>query len=326
MRKLSLLYLLLLLPLVFSCKPRVPGKYIQPGKFENILYDYHLAEAMAENDEGYISSSYDAVLYRQAVLRKHGVTQAEFDSSLVYYTRHADRLYKIYDNLSKRLSDEALSLGVSANEINRYGGIKSAKDTSNLWRGEPSYVLVSDAPYNVMSFEIVADSTYHEGDKIIFSFKPSFISRDGQRDATALLAVEFKNDSVASGVTRVYSTSNCSVSVSDYDRKGIKSIRGFVYLGNKKQGLRDNGARVMCIHDISLVRLRNAATSERRPQEPSSLATPDTMLRSDAPAVNKSSEPIKMKDVAPSRLIEPDAKPATEIKPIASPSQKLSGK
>ena len=75
----------------FSCKPQVPDEYLQPGEFEDVLYDYHLADAMAGNGDNADNESYDVVLYRQAVLRKYGITQAEFDSSLVYYMRHADQ-------------------------------------------------------------------------------------------------------------------------------------------------------------------------------------------------------------------------------------------
>lgn len=75
---------LLLLVLMFSCKPQVPDEYIQPDEFEDILYDFHLADGMANSNSESADVPYDVTLYRQAVLRKYGITQAEFDSSLVY--------------------------------------------------------------------------------------------------------------------------------------------------------------------------------------------------------------------------------------------------
>ena len=38
------------------------------------------------------------------------ITQAEFDSSMVYYMRHADVLHGIYENISNRLKDDADAL------------------------------------------------------------------------------------------------------------------------------------------------------------------------------------------------------------------------
>ena len=46
--KRSLPFIALLL-MVIGCKPTVPSEYIQPDDMEDILYDYHLAEAMAKS-------------------------------------------------------------------------------------------------------------------------------------------------------------------------------------------------------------------------------------------------------------------------------------
>lgn len=261
---------LLLLVLMFSCKPQVPDEYIQPDEFEDILYDFHLADGMANSNSESADVPYDVTLYRQAVLRKYGITQAEFDSSLVYYMRHADRLHKIYENLSQRFEDEAMALGASANDIRRYGDMTSARDTSNLWRGVTAAMLMPRAPYNVMTFEIDADSTYHPGDRIIFSFNTDFVYNGGIKEGMVLLAVQFKNDSVASNTVRMAANSNYSVTVSDIHRKGIKAIRGFIYLGEGRRP-RDtedgNSLRLMFIDNIRMVRMRNAV-GVNQPQTP----------------------------------------------------------
>lgn len=40
------------------------------------------------------SESYKRVLYIESVYRKHGITQADFDTSMVWYARHPDALTK----------------------------------------------------------------------------------------------------------------------------------------------------------------------------------------------------------------------------------------
>lgn len=256
MKKFAHFLFISILLLLSSCKPQVPGKYIQPDEFEDILYDWHLADAMSSVKEDADSGQYYLALYRQAVLRKHGISQAEFDSSLVYYTRHADRLHKIYENLSMRFSDEALALGASANDISRYGDMTSARDTSNLWAGVPACVLTSTAPYNVMTFSIDADSTYRKGDKIILSFNCDFIYKSGMRNGVALLAVQFNNDSVASSVAHISSNMNYSVTVSDDNGKGIKTVRGFFYLSDGGVEDAKSDLRLLFIDRIRMVRMR----------------------------------------------------------------------
>lgn len=252
---------------VLACKPQVPDEYLQPGEFEDILYDYHLADAMAEGGDDASTRDYDQTLYRQAVLHKYGITQADFDSSLVYYMRHADRLHAIYENISKRLEDDAMALGASANDLRRYGALTSARDTSNLWTGAPAVMLMPQAPYNVMTFDIQADSTYHKGDKIIFSFNCDLVSRESGMEGVAVLAVSFKNDSVASSTTRMSSTSNYSVTVNDGDRQGIKSVRGFVYLGRRSRSRHDDGDGLclMFLDNIRMVRMR--AVDDKTPEQ-----------------------------------------------------------
>ena len=256
MCKSKCLFCVILLALVLSCKPQVPGDYIQPDELEDILYDYHLADAMAEENRSDDNMQYNRLLYRQAVLKKYGITQAEFDSTLVYYTRHSDRLHRIYENLSKRFSDEAMALGASASDVNRYGNLTSDGDTANVWTGDKAVILTADAPYNVMSFEITADTTYHKGDRMMLNFNTDFIFRDGMRDAVASLAIQFANDSVAGSTTHMSSNSKYTVSVSDNGRLGIKAVRGFIYLPKS----RTDGPvslQLLSVTNISLVRFHD---------------------------------------------------------------------
>ena len=45
----SLLFLSALATLI-ACKPGVPKEIIQPGDMEDILYDYHVAQALATDE------------------------------------------------------------------------------------------------------------------------------------------------------------------------------------------------------------------------------------------------------------------------------------
>ena len=91
-----------------GCKVEIPEGVILPDKMENILYDYHLAQAITANQS---SSSYEKKLPINYVLEKHGVTKAVFDSSLVWYTRYPKQMLRIYSNLESRLKDEIEILG-----------------------------------------------------------------------------------------------------------------------------------------------------------------------------------------------------------------------
>ena len=325
MRPFLVISFIVLLALVSACKPRVPKQYLQPDEFEDILYDYHLADAMANNGELDDDVSYEVALYRQAVFRKYGVTQAEFDSSLVYYMRHADQLHQVYENLAKRFEDEAMALGASANDIRRYGDMKSSRDTTNMWVGVPAAMLMPKAPYNVMSFELQADSTYREGDRLILSFNCDFLDRGGSRYGMALLVLQFKNDSVASNTVRMSGRSNYSITVADGSGKGIKAIRGFFYLGeDSRRDDAGSGVRLMFINNIRLVRMRGSVVEAKDAAVPLRPVPGDTALRKTpqkATDVNNPSGkrllpangavmPMKVNNLKPVRNVS-NAKPAT---------------
>ena len=101
-----------------GCKPGVPDEVIQPDDMEDILYDYYVAQGIATlpgQQSG--SEDYRRDMYFNSVLNKHGVTRAEFDSSLVYYYTRADRFVEIYKNIPERMSDDALELGATEGEV-----------------------------------------------------------------------------------------------------------------------------------------------------------------------------------------------------------------
>ena len=65
-------------------------------------------------------SDYNQTLYLLAALEKNGVTRADFDSSLVYYYRRAERFSAIYKRVAERLTDEAQEYGASAGELGQF--------------------------------------------------------------------------------------------------------------------------------------------------------------------------------------------------------------
>ena len=89
---------------LIGCGKKVPDDIIQPDEMEDLLYDYHIVSSMV-NDLPY-SENYKKGAYLKYVFQKHRVDEANFDSSMVWYTRHTEELATIYQNLQKRYTDE----------------------------------------------------------------------------------------------------------------------------------------------------------------------------------------------------------------------------
>lgn len=241
-----------------SCKPSIPSKYLSQGKVADILYDIHIAEAMSSNTpDGMSNGDGTMITYREAILKKHGVTSAEFDSSMVFYMRHTKMMHDIYTDLSDRLTAEAQSLGADVNDLNRFGNISSG-DTTDVWNGARGFVLSSNKPFNYSDFTVPVDTGYHKGDKLMLDFDTQFIYQDGMRDGVVMLAVTFKNDSVASANIRLTNSQHYSLQIEDCDSLGIKSIKGYFLLndGDFFSGSTSmTTLKLMFIQNIKLVRL-----------------------------------------------------------------------
>lgn len=236
-----------------SCKPSLPSDILSEGKMEEILYDYHLTQAAAEAEH---LSSQDMFAYRLAVLRKHDVTLAEFDSSMVYYTRHTELLQKVYENLYDRLNKEAVSLGASAIELEKFGDQSEKGDTANIWKGARSVVLPAIEPFNYASFSMEADTSFHKGDRFLLEFDAKFLMQDGMRNGIALLAIQFSNDSVASQVVRPQNTQHYSVMVEDRDSLGVKKVSGYMLFNNPGDPTRSKTTlKLMILQDIRLIKM-----------------------------------------------------------------------
>lgn len=259
--------------LMVSCKPGIPGKYLQPDEMADILYEYHLAEGIAQT-----RNSGDTIAvrtYRASILKHKGISQADFDSSMVYYTRHTELLEDVYTKLADRFDKESVALGgASVGDGESY----TSADTANVWRQSTAFVLSPYAATNRLSFDIKADSSYHAGDKLILDFDAQFIYQDGMRDASVVLAVTYDNDSVEYVNNSVMSSSHYHLQISNTGMLGIKSVRGFWILSNG--GAADLASsttlKVLVVYNVRLVRL-HAKDEKPAGQQPDGASSPDSL-------------------------------------------------
>lgn len=246
----SYLQVLLLVGLLLSaCKPSIPTEIIQPDDMEDLLYDYYVAQNITgESHDGY---DYRAKYNNGLVFKKHGVTEAEFDSSLVYYYNHIEDLYKIYESVQARLSNEAIELGASVGDVERYMKRSLSGDTMDIWTGHRHHLLFPQPPYNIFQFVQKADTACRANDSYMMTFGSSFLVQSGSRSATALLSVVYENDSV---LTKSISVPLSGTINLDIPECGLcaKEFRGYFYMP-ERQGA-DN-ASDMCLYMADHIQL-----------------------------------------------------------------------
>lgn len=207
-----------------SCAPSLPSGVLSESEMTDILFDMHVAQSMYEVDN---NADEDIISLRTSILNKYDVSQAEWDFSFNYYCRNTDKLHRIYLTLNERIQNNIIALG------GKVEGIQGEEaDTSNVWNKESSFILMQQVPYNKLSYTIMPDSTFEDGDRITLQFDAQFIFQDGYRDVIAYMVVYYDNDSITTKVTHVSGDGHGIITLNnDVERLHIKQLRGYFLLG-----------------------------------------------------------------------------------------------
>ena len=234
-----------------ACKPTVPSKYLQPDEMEDLMYDYFVSRGIVDTKHG--MSDYQNRYNIEAVLRKYGLTQAEFDSSLVYYYNNMELMNVIFTNIQKRLSEEALQLGASEGEVERFTIQSTSGDTTDVWEGHRQMLLMPIPPYHVVQFSQKADTSFHAGDSFLLTFGSHYLAQSGSRNANVGLYVTYENDSTASATTVINSTGSTTLRLVSCSLK-VKKIDGFFYMARRDKSDNENDMCLLFLNRIQLMR------------------------------------------------------------------------
>lgn len=219
MRRLSgIIFVSVIVLLVLaSCKPRKPIGIMSESKLEKVLYDYHLAQALAESDGGddLEGRRYKAV---QSVFHKHGITEEEFDKTMSWYAVNTNYLLRIYNHLNGRFEVEAKALGVGVSDTEMFASLSATGDTSNIWTGSQILFLQANPLDNISTITLNADTSFHAGDSYRLNFSPHFITNE-RREAFAFLSVQYKDGSCKTTMQRINAEYDMKLDVPFDDNK-----------------------------------------------------------------------------------------------------------
>ncbi len=268
-----------------SCKPTLPKGILDEEEMEDVLFDYYMAKSMAAQAKD--SSAYKMRQYTQSVYEKHGLTEEEFNTSTKYYAKHANKLYTIYKQLDKRFGMIVPSGGLHSS----FSSFTKAGDTVNVWQARPLWLL-SSLGDNRQAFKLECDSTYLPGDKLIWRFSTSWLYKEANKSASAVIAVTYANDSTAAVSRGLYNANAQEVSIVLGKEKPV-SVSGLIY----QNAVWTPQPQILEISNISLIKYRaQKAKVEKK----------DTVLTASAPSDSDSLSRIQPLNVRnrPSRLLE----------------------
>ena len=252
------LYMVIALGVLSACGKKIPDDIIQPDAMQDLLYDYHLASTMSSSLP--YTESYQKDAYFDYVFQKHHVTEAEFDSSMVWYTRHAEELATIYRSLQERLEREEKQMKEQVAKRDNQIDVSMSGDTVDVWQDRTLYWLSASSLTNKVVFDLKTDTTFKPQDAMELQADFHFIpSKATSGKAVMALNFYFDNDSVQ-GLTRIVTRPGKQRLYLRPDSAfTIQSISGFIYYSNN-----EHPDASLLVDDIRLTRYHN----HEMPQEP----------------------------------------------------------
>ena len=236
--KYHIFYALVFMFVLTGCKVRRPKEVIPEGQMESLLYDYHIAKALGENLP--YNENYKKALYIEYVFQKHGTTEAVFDSSMVWYTRHANLLSKMYERINTKLKAEQ-------SEIDNLIAIRDNKpktstpgDSIDVWLLDRMLHLTGKPWNNKLTFAIPSDSNFKARDTLQWDIHYYFLDSkpDSTEAALMSMAIQYANDSIISFTKKVVESGLQSIRLQADTLGDIKEIRGYVYYSGGKDSIK----------------------------------------------------------------------------------------
>lgn len=150
---------MLLVLLVLAACSKVPDHLLQEKQMQHVMKDMLVAESMVGVEyKTYKETAAKEALY-ESVFRKHGITQAVYDSSLIWYGKHLDIYMKVCERVLKDLEKESNELG----DVQANAAPVSTNDSVNIWPRRSYQTFSSKALFNGVTFDINPEVAYPSG-------------------------------------------------------------------------------------------------------------------------------------------------------------------
>lgn len=237
---------------VYGCK-HTPRYVIGQGDMAEILADLYVAEGVIDQNPSVYRTDSAKLLLRQSIMAHHGVTQEDFDTSLVWYGHNMNKYVEVYDKTIKILENRERKMGnvIIENSASISG------DSAEVWPWARYARLNRQFPSRMITFDIQADGNWEPGD--VYTWRVKLIDK-GARTVKWTMLANYA-DSTCEWISQSTSSSDWNevVFVTD-STKTMTSLKGFFEVITESLGSTERVAKTpqydFWIDSISLVRKR----------------------------------------------------------------------
>lgn len=217
---------LLLGTLLIACS-KVPDDILSEKKMQAVQIDMQLAEAMISIDgKNFPDDSYKEALY-QSIFRKHDITEAEYDSSLVWYGRNLDIYMKVYDRVLADLNKQQKDLG----DVQASAAPTTKNDSVDIWPRRPFLTLEPNAIFNGVVFEVKPETNYSSGSSFVLAMHVWGMNKEMRNKPEIRLSVD-QGDTIITVNDKILRDGYHETILRSVPTKQIKRVYGHIFLDN----------------------------------------------------------------------------------------------
>ncbi len=220
-------FVILSVLLIASCSRR-PDYLIGEKEMEALLVDIHKTEAVIESNYSLYSSNADKKKLREAVFLRHGVTQEQFDTTLVWYGHHIDKYMQVYDKVVERLkaeNEEAKKLLAEENSQT----MTQPGDSVDVWKQKRFHTFDTRVSSNLLAFDIATDENFRTRDYFEFKFKVLMLPKLSVKPQV-YMAVRHANNDIVYNRVDVDKEGWCVLPLQADSAAAISRVYGYVLL------------------------------------------------------------------------------------------------
>lgn len=249
----TLIHISLLLILVLSSCGRQPRGVLSVNEMADLIVDLQIADAYIDSDMGRFDSDSSMMVIKQSVFKKHGISQADYDSSLVWYAHNMEDYNKAYDKAVTKLKERYDKLNKDGKGDNDQPGefmaghtgapthdatprysphekhlkhlstdVKS--DSADLWQGERRYMLTQGSRRGFITFDLLPDANKQPGDRYQLAYK---LLRGGNEFKVSL-NVDYSDGGTAQITRGTNSDGWVSIDIQSDSTRHVRRIYGYV--------------------------------------------------------------------------------------------------
>lgn len=224
--------------IISSCNK--PDEVLSQKKMERLMYDIYIAESLIENDYSYLDSPEKKEAFINQIFEKHKVTEAQWDTSLSWYSDRIDIYIKMNDSVKAQLQrrQQEIDKIVAQQymfEQNRY----KAKLPASYIPESVKFGVYSGEQGFSFRLDLAEVSERTDKDNFNFNFTVLGLSPDANVDIKSMLILEYK-DTILYKNTIVEENNTYTIPVSRFiTNDTLNHLSGYIRLLNNNNKTTD---------------------------------------------------------------------------------------